>query len=49
VIIKHIYYKVHYDKSIEYLHTNDMNKYKKITFGVPQEPVEMNENNFMDI
>ena len=42
-------YKVHYDKSIEYLHTNDMNKYKKITHGVPQEPVEMNENNFMDI
>jgi len=42
-------YKVHYDKSIEYLHTNDMNKYKKITLGVPQEPVEMNENNFIDI
>jgi hypothetical protein len=58
LIIKHIYiYKVHYDKSIEYLHTNsieylqtnDMNKYKKLTLGVPQEPVEMNENDFIDM
>jgi len=42
-------YKVHYDKSIEYLQTNDMNKYKKLTLGVPQEPVEMNENDFIDM
>ena len=40
-------YKVHYDKSIEYLQTNDMNKWKKLTLGVPQEPIEMNENDFM--
>lgn len=42
-------YKVHYDKSIEYLQTNDMNKFKKLTLCVPQEPIEMNENDFMDM
>jgi hypothetical protein len=40
-------YKVHYDKSLEYLQTNNMNNYKKITLQVPQEPVEMIENDFM--
>ena len=48
LIIKHIY-KVNYDKSIQYLQTNDMNRYKKLTFdGVPQSPTEMNQNDFME-
>jgi len=42
-------YKVNYDKSLQYLQTNDMNKYKKITFGALQEPVKMNKNDFMDM
>lgn len=42
-------YKVNYDKSIQYLQTNDMNRYKKLTFdGVPQSPMEMNQNDFME-
>lgn len=42
-------YKVNYDKSIQYLQTNDMNRYKKITFnGVPQSPIEMNQNDFIN-
>ena len=42
-------YKVNYDKSIQYLQTNDMNRYKKLTFdGVPQSPTEMNQNDFME-
>jgi len=41
-------YKVNYDKSIEYLQTNDMNKYKKLTLPFPQEPIEMTENDFME-
>ena len=48
LIIKHIY-KVNYDKSIQYLQTNDMNRYKKLTFdGVLQSPMEMNENDFIE-
>ena len=40
---------MNYDKSIQYLQTNDMNRYKKLTFnGVPQSPMEMNQNDFME-
>lgn len=44
-------YKVHYDKSIQYLQTIDhsISNMKKITFeGIPQFPIEMNENDFID-
>ena len=42
-------YKVNYDKTIEYLQTNDMNRYKKIKFdGFPQSPIEITENDFME-
>ncbi len=42
-------YKVNYDKSIQYLQTNDMNRYKKISLdGVPQSPIKMNQNDFIN-
>lgn len=42
-------YKVNYDKSIQYLQTNDMNRYKKITLdGVLQSPIEMSQNDFIN-
>lgn len=42
-------YKVYYDKSIQYLQTNDMNRYKKLQFdGVPQSPICMNQNDFIN-
>lgn len=42
-------YKVYYDKSIQYLQTNDMNRYKKIKFdSFLQSPIEINENDFME-
>jgi len=42
-------YKVYYDKSIQYLQTNDMNRYKKLQFdGVLQSPICMNQNDFIN-
>lgn len=41
-------YKVNYDKSVQYLQTNNMNNYKKLQLQVQQEPIEMTENDFME-
>jgi hypothetical protein len=42
-------YKIYYDKTIQYIQTNDMSRYKKITFDdVPQSPIKMNKNDFMN-